>query len=77
MSLSEAARVMVEHQVNHVLVADSGGRPVGVVSTTDVARRFAAAGQRVRYASRTASLSSDSGIVAPAGRTELFSAPSG
>jgi len=35
MSLSEAARVMVEHQVNHVLVADSGGQPVGVVSTTD------------------------------------------
>ena len=43
MLLSEAARVMVEHQVNHVLVADSGGRPVGVVSTGDVARHFAAA----------------------------------
>jgi len=43
MSLSEAARIMVEHQVNHVLVADSGGRPVGVVSTGDVARHFAAA----------------------------------
>jgi len=43
MSLSEAARVMVEHQVNHVLVTDSGGRPVGVVSTGDVARHFATA----------------------------------
>ena len=40
--LSEAARVMVEHQVNHLLVADADGRPAGVVSTSDVARRFAA-----------------------------------
>ena len=39
--LSEAARVMVEHQVNHLLVADADGRPASVVSTTDVARRFA------------------------------------
>ena len=39
--LSDAARVMVEHQVNHLLVLDAGGRPAGVVSTSDVARRFA------------------------------------
>ncbi|MGH2941631.1 MAG: CBS domain-containing protein [Solirubrobacteraceae bacterium] len=43
MPLSEAARVMVEHQVNHLLVADTDGRPAGIVSTTDIARRFAAA----------------------------------
>jgi CBS domain-containing protein/GNAT superfamily N-acetyltransferase len=42
MPLSEAARVMVEHQVNHVLVADADGRPAGVVSTADVARGVAA-----------------------------------
>lgn len=41
--LSEAARVMVEHQVNHLLVEDAGGRPIGIVSTSDVARRFASA----------------------------------
>jgi CBS domain-containing protein len=35
-ALSEAARVMVEHQVNHVLVVE-GGRPAGIVSTADVA----------------------------------------
>lgn len=40
--LPEAARVLVEHQVNHLLVADADGRPAGVVSTTDVVRRFAA-----------------------------------
>lgn len=42
--LPEAARVLVEHQVNHLLVADADpdGRPTGVVSTTDVVRRFAA-----------------------------------
>jgi CBS domain-containing protein len=40
--LSEAARVMAEHQVNHLLVADADGRPAGIVSTTDVARHFAA-----------------------------------
>lgn len=39
--LSEAARVMVEHQVNHLLVEDADGHPVGIVSTSDVARRFA------------------------------------
>jgi CBS domain-containing protein len=40
--LSEAARVMVEHQVNHLLAADPDGRPAGVVSTSDIARLFAA-----------------------------------
>lgn len=35
-SLDEAARVMVQHGLTHLIVAD-GGRPVGVVSTLDVA----------------------------------------
>jgi CBS domain-containing protein len=39
--LAEAARVMSEHQVNHLLVADADGRPAGIVSTSDVARSFA------------------------------------
>jgi CBS domain-containing protein len=39
--LSEAARIMVEHQVNHLLVTGADGSPVGVVSTTDVARSLA------------------------------------
>lgn len=41
--LSEAARGMVEHRVNHLLVTDADGRPAGVVST-DVARCIAATG---------------------------------
>lgn len=41
--LSEAARVIVEHQVNHLLVVHADRRPAGVVSTTDIARSFAAA----------------------------------
>lgn len=41
--LSEAARIMVEHQVNHLLVADRAGHPLGIVSTSDVAARFATA----------------------------------
>lgn len=40
--LTEAARVMVEHQVNHLLVADAGGFPVGIVSTSDIAACFGA-----------------------------------
>ena len=34
--LDRAAQVMVEHQLTHVIVV-SGGRPVGVVSTLDIA----------------------------------------
>jgi CBS domain-containing protein len=40
--LAEAARMMVEHQVDHLLVAGADGRPAGVVSTTDVARSLVA-----------------------------------
>ena len=37
--LSEAARVMSENQVAHLVVVESGSdRPVGVISTLDVAR---------------------------------------
>jgi CBS domain-containing protein len=43
MSLPDAARAMVEHQVNHLLVADADGRPAGIVSTSDIAGRFAVA----------------------------------
>jgi CBS domain-containing protein len=38
--LSRAAQLMLEHEVSHVLVV-LGPRPVGVVSTLDVARAFA------------------------------------
>lgn len=43
MPLPVAARVMVEHQVNHLIVADADGRPAGIVSTIDIARSFAGA----------------------------------
>jgi CBS domain-containing protein len=40
--LSEAARIMSENQVAHLVVVDSGSdRPVGVISTLDVARAAA------------------------------------
>lgn len=43
--LPVAAQRMAEHQVNHLLVLDAGGRPAGIVSTFDVARTFASAAQ--------------------------------
>ena len=36
-SLAEAVGLMFEHAVTHLVVADSNGRPVGVLSTLDVA----------------------------------------
>lgn len=38
----DAAAVMTEHGVAHLLVVDRGDRPVGVVSTLDLARAAAA-----------------------------------
>ncbi len=35
--IAEAARLMAEHQSSHLIVTD-GGRPVGVISTLDVAQ---------------------------------------
>jgi CBS domain-containing protein len=35
--LASAARLMVDHGTEHVVVADLHGRPVGVVSTRDIA----------------------------------------
>jgi CBS domain-containing protein len=43
--LADAARLMVENAVSHVVVLDERSRrPVGVVSTLDVARAVAASG---------------------------------
>ena len=40
--LAHAARLLVEHDVSHLIVADSyTARPVGVISTLDVARALA------------------------------------
>ncbi len=39
-TVAEAARLMVEHSVHRVLVVD-GGRPVGIVTTLDLARLIA------------------------------------
>lgn len=39
--LSHAAQLMGEHDLTHLVVVDSGGRPLGVVSTQDVARAIA------------------------------------
>jgi CBS domain-containing protein len=42
--LAEAARLMCEHRTAHLLVvSESTGRPVGVISTLDLARAIAAA----------------------------------
>jgi nucleotide-binding universal stress UspA family protein len=44
-SLRRAAQLMAEHGVSHLLVFDhANGRPDGIVSTTDVARAYARAG---------------------------------
>ena len=44
-SLDEAARLMAEHELSHLLVVDPDARqPVGVVSTLDLARAIAGAG---------------------------------
>jgi CBS domain-containing protein len=40
-SLEEAARLMREHKITHVIVTGEGGRPVGVVSTLDIAGTLA------------------------------------
>ena len=39
--LASAAQLMVAHGTEHVIVADLHGRPVGVVSTSDVAAAIA------------------------------------
>lgn len=44
-SLDEASRLMVEHELSHLLVVDAATRePVGVVSTLDLAQAFAGTG---------------------------------
>ena len=43
-SLLDAARLMEENQTQHLLVTSDRGLPVGVLSTLDVARAFAAEG---------------------------------
>ena len=40
-TLRRAAQMMTEHAVAHLLVVDESGRPVGVLSTLDVARVLA------------------------------------
>lgn len=39
--LEDAARAMTEHELHHLIVVDDGGRPVGVLSTLDVAGTIA------------------------------------
>lgn len=40
--LRRAAQLMSEHGTSHVIVVDSGGRPVGIVSALDIARMVSA-----------------------------------
>ena len=42
MSLLHAARLLEEHDTHHLLVVSDKGLPVGVLSTLDIARAFAA-----------------------------------
>jgi len=45
--LREAAQVMAEHGVSHLIVLDeANGRPVGVLSTTDILAAYSAAAHR-------------------------------
>lgn len=39
--LRDAAQLMSEHGVSHLVVIDDGGYPLGILSTLDVARVFA------------------------------------
>ncbi|HEU6443827.1 MAG TPA: CBS domain-containing protein [Gaiellaceae bacterium] len=41
-TVAKAAALMSEHSVTHLLVVDQGDRPIGVVSTLDLARAAAA-----------------------------------
>lgn len=44
--LDRAAQLMAEHGVSHLVVVDAaGGRPIGVLSTLDVAAAYAAGGK--------------------------------
>lgn len=43
-SLLDAARLLEENQTQHLLVTSDRGLPVGVLSTLDIARAFAAEG---------------------------------
>ena len=43
-SLLDAARLMEENQTQHLLVTSERGLPVGILSTLDIARAFAAEG---------------------------------
>jgi CBS domain-containing protein len=41
-SLVHAARLLAEHETTHLLVISEVGLPIGIISTLDVARAFAA-----------------------------------
>lgn len=41
-SLHEAARLMTEHRVHRLVVAERDGGPIGVISESDVVREVAA-----------------------------------
>jgi CBS domain-containing protein len=43
-TLLRAAQLMTEHGAAHLIVVDPGGRPLGVISTLDVARVLAGPG---------------------------------
>jgi CBS domain-containing protein len=40
-ALEEAAQLMRDHEVEHTVVVDTGGRPIGMLSTLDVAGALA------------------------------------
>jgi CBS domain-containing protein len=46
-TLEEAAQLMAEHEVTHLIIVHGDtGRPLGVISTLDLARAFAATARR-------------------------------
>ena len=42
-TVQRAAQLMTEHGITHLVVVDAGHRPVGVISTLDVAASLSAA----------------------------------
>jgi CBS domain-containing protein len=46
--LRQATAAMTEHDVNHLLVVDAGGRPLGMLSALDIARVLASGRHQAR-----------------------------
>jgi CBS domain-containing protein len=55
-SLEEAAAILVQHELHHVVVVDEGGKAVGMLSSHDVMRGLAGHEPKRRLASQTSAI---------------------